>query len=119
MIVLELEAIGLRMKTSIANRTTNIRTDKKPPWVAKIIDFDTFGNFTFEREFLKPMVDYSRSNSVGSRDIYYYYHLYENNMYEIFEHSSWKHTSRYFAIIQGHNLIKKEKKDAILWISNI
>jgi len=48
--------------------------DKSTPtyWIAKIVGYTASG---FKFEFVKPVVDYSQSNSKQSRGVFYYWHL--------------------------------------------
>lgn len=74
------------------------------PWVAEIIGFHP--KFKFDRRFIKGYKDFSGSNSVGSRGIYSYYHLYPGNIYEVFSKVSWKSSERYFCeIINGKPIL--------------
>ena len=72
---------------------------------------------TFKRIFLKPIIDYSESNSKGTRGVYALYLLVPGKLYEISEPTSWKNTHRYHAIVKngklrilsGEILLKKDE----------
>jgi hypothetical protein len=116
-VTLEIEAIGLYQKISYLGSMIKVKS-RKPPWVAEILDFDDFGNYRFIREFVDPMVDYTRSNSVGSRGIYYYFHLFPGKLYEISGYETWEKNYRYFARVYDGQLIEMTKEEAIVWLSN-
>ena len=73
-------------------------------WCAEIIGLHP--KYKFDRRFLKPNVDYSQANGIGSRGVYLYYNLDENHIYEISEPKSWKRTDRYFAIVKDNKLCR-------------
>lgn len=68
------------------------------PWVARITGLLRDG--TLERRFLDGRKDYSQANSVGSRGIYYHYHL-PPGLYEVNHPEIWKRCRRYFARVAG------------------
>lgn len=69
------------------------------PWVAEIAGFK---GSNFEREFLDGHKDFSEANGVGSRGVYYYFHLREGRIYEVRELTSWKRDRRFFcSVVDG------------------
>lgn len=66
-------------------------------WVAEITGPDE--KYGLNRKFLNPKMDYSRSNSVGSRGIIAEYILSEGKIYEVKSQVSWKHADRYFCTV--------------------
>lgn len=68
------------------------------PWVARVTGLRRDGSF--ERQFLEGRKDYSQANSVGSRGIYYHYHL-PPGLYEVNHPETWKRCRRYFARVAG------------------
>lgn len=80
-------------------------------WVAKILG--ACEKYGFKREFLKPCLDYSKSNSKGTRGIWCSYFLQEDFIYEISKPVSWSTTDRYFAKIINGCLEKISKDDVV------
>jgi len=66
-------------------------------WIAEIIGYDE--KFKYARKFLKPNVDYSDANSVGSRGVYKYYWLETGKIYEVSSPQTWRRTDRYFCCV--------------------
>lgn len=66
-------------------------------WVAEITGPDeTYG---LRREFLRPKLDYSRSNAKGSRGIFAEYILESGHIYEVLARVNWKRSERYFCTV--------------------
>jgi len=76
---------------------------KKYWWVAKILGYDE--KYNYSREFIKGQLDYSESNSKGTRGVYLYYFL-DPGIYEVKKPTSWYASDRYF-ILSEHGKIKK------------
>lgn len=53
------------------------------PWVAMLTGFD--GKYIYQREFVKPRVDYSRANSKLSRYVYFQWWLESGHVYQVSE----------------------------------
>lgn len=75
------------------------------PWVAKL----SMGKYNLKREFLKSMIDYSKSNSVGSRGVYLYFIL-SPGFYEVKERISWKNSRRYFLCVEDSDHQREVEK---------
>jgi hypothetical protein len=84
---------------------------KKKYWAAKIVGIDP--KYKFSREFLNPKKDYSKSNSKGSRGIYYTYLLDSKNIYDVSEPVSWKNVDRYFCKVSKEGDIIKITEDEV------
>lgn len=66
-------------------------------WVAKVTGPDeTYG---LHREFLRAKIDYSQSNSKGSRGIFAEYILEQGKIYEVKAQVSWSRAERYFCTV--------------------
>lgn len=80
---------------------------KSRAWVAEIVKISS-GNF--KRNFLCAKIDYSESNSAGSRGIYKEFLLEYLKFYEISCPISWQHTDRYYAYFndEGENRLTLE-----------
>jgi hypothetical protein len=85
-------------------------------WAAEITGLDP--KYGFARKFLKPSVDYSEANSVGSRGVYRYYWLEEGKVYDVSSPKSWKRTDRYFCRVEDGNLIEMGKDEVKEWLKN-
>lgn len=111
-VTLKLELIGCWGKVHLTNLTVKVRTEKKKPWVAKIkgLSYQYDG---LEREFIKPLGDFSEANSVKSRGAFFYFHLFDGCIYEIYEHITWKKDRRYFVWVHDGQLIEIEKWEII------
>lgn len=70
----------------------------KRPWCAQIIGSDL--HYKFKRVFLKPKVDYTHSNSKGTRGIYYYFILESGEAYEVYDMVNWTKRDRYFCTVK-------------------
>lgn len=79
-----------------------IGTEK--PWVARVVGPDD--RFGLQREFLRPKKDYARANSVGSRGVISYFHLYEGHLYEVNSPQTWKGVRRYFCYVHNRELVE-------------
>jgi len=84
-------------------------------WVAHIA---SIRGRIIERRFLRPNVDFSRSNSVGSRGVYFYFWLEERKIYEVSAPISWRNTDRYFCRVENGQRIRMEKDEAEQWLKD-
>lgn len=103
MYTLSLESIGDDTR-DLWLKWRGITGESIPPsrcWVAKITG--KHSKFKYAREFIKPEKDYLLANGIGSRGVYFCYHL-ADGIYEISSPRSWKRTDRYFAKVTGQNL---------------
>lgn len=87
--------------------------DKSRPWVARLIGLDV--QHGFAREFLRGQIDYSQSNSVGSRGIYLYFAL-KDGVYEVNERTSWTKVRRYFILVDGAEYVEVAKEEVLQWL---
>lgn len=81
------------------------------PWVARITAVDPAGRF--EREFLDGQKDFSEANSIGSRGVYYYYHLRPGEVYEVRELVNWTKERRYFCCVEGGRIVEMSREEAL------
>lgn len=115
-VTLKIEGIGLYTKYPGTNRMVRDHSFKAP-WVAEIIGEDK--KFKYKREFLKPLCDYSEANSKKTRGIYFYYHLFPNKIYHIYEHLTWKKERKYYAHIVNGELKEITEEEVEKWIKCI
>lgn len=66
-------------------------------WVAEITGPDE--KYGLKREFVRAKLDYSRSNSKGSRGIFAEYILSSGKVYEVNSRVTWGRAERYFCIV--------------------
>lgn len=76
----------------------------KKPWVAKIVGLDP--QYKYARTFLPSVLDFSKTNSVGTRGVYMRFILESGFFYEINERVSWKNWTRYFCKVDSYGDIK-------------
>lgn len=94
-----LEAIGglpKRMfpKTGIPLIDITFEPIPSPCWIAEIKGFGI--RYRFDRVFVNGNVDYSKSNSKGTRGIFIWYVLESGHIYEVKESLSWSRIEQYF-----------------------
>ncbi len=90
--------------------------DKSRPWVARIIgrNLDT-GQLL--REFMRGQIDYSRTNSTGSRGVRLYFAL-DDGVYEINARETWQHTRRYFVRVTDGQYQEIAREEVLEWLAN-
>jgi len=93
---------------SIGNNSPKIIPQRA--WVARIRGICK--QYGFKREFVKPVVDIRKSNSVGSRGIYYFYFL-NDGIYEVKSPISWKYSDRYFCKVLNGKIERLTKEDVV------
>lgn len=86
-----------------------LQVKSRRPWVAIIKGLHP--DYGLEREFVDSIKDYAHANSVGSRGIYFCFHLYPGEIYEVRHFTSWKHEDRYFCHVWGGRLIRLPNKE--------
>ena len=74
-------------------------------WVAEIVGPDE--KYGLARNFLRAKLDYSRSNSKGSRGIFSEYILETGKIYEVKSQESWSKSNRYFCVVSDDGDIAK------------
>ena len=88
--------------------------NKSRPWVAMIKGYDE--KFGIAREFVRGQIDYSQSNSVGSRGVYLYYAL-KPGIYEVNERSTWSKVRRFFVRVEGAAYEEISKEEVEQWLN--
>lgn len=78
---------------------------RRRAWVAEIVGYED--KFYYARRFLRPVVDYSDANSVGTRGVYRYYWLELGKIYDVSEPLTWRKTDRYFCRVGELGNIEK------------
>ena len=80
-------------------------------WVAEITGPDE--KYRLKREFLKPKLDYSRSNGKGSRGIFAEYILESGKIYEVLSRENWRRSRRYFCkVTPDGDILEIPEEDA-------
>lgn len=103
---LKLERIGDNSDYGVVGRLVGYSHPK--PWVARIIGSDL--HYKFKRVFLKPKVDYTHSNSKGTRGVYYYFILESGEAYEVYDMINWTKRDRYFCTVKWNGDIMRLKE---------
>lgn len=108
------------MRSTISAEFRNWRTmkqlrafDKTTPtyWLARLVGFR---GSTFERQFVKPVIDFSEANSKLSRYVMYYWHI-EPGLYEgVFN----PNFDRQWVIADHGDVQFIEKHEAERWLSD-
>lgn len=88
----------------------------KSCWVAKITGLHP--KWKFEREFLKPSRDYSKSNSKGSRGVFDSYYPEYNFIHEVKAKYSWGSEERYFCTFDENGEHRLTEKEVIECLKN-
>ena len=88
---------------------------KHRDWVAKITGFNK--KHGFAREFVRPKIDYAKSNSVGSRGVYANYVLDDGCIYEVSAPQSWKRTEKYFCSVYDGEIVRITREEVDMWLS--
>ncbi|MEQ2441793.1 hypothetical protein [Solibaculum intestinale] len=90
---------------------TVVGVPPRSSWVAEVLGPSE--KYRLERNFLKPKLDYSRANGIGSRGVFAEYILESGKLYEVKSQESWSRTDRYFCIVdQDGDVIKISEEDA-------
>lgn len=125
--VLELEEIGenyhaYRRQAQLPHPPTErykgyLGPDTTRTWVAEIVGITLqAGAVQYQRRFLSPQKDYSRTNSTGSRGIYLYFYL-ESGIYEVHARESWHRARRYFIRVQANVITEISAEEVQQWQS--
>lgn len=84
----------------------------QPCWVAELVRW-----YPVDEEYLKRFldfkVDYSKSNSKGSRGVFYYYILESGRLYQIKKRTSWSKTRTFFAKVTNDGEIEEISEDEV------
>lgn len=84
------------------------------PWVAEIVGRGQFG---FRREFLRPNIDRSASNSKGTRGVMYHWALKLNRVYEAYRRTSWSASERMFLRANAEGTVDQiSRKEVEAWL---
>lgn len=78
--------------------------EHRGPWVAEIVGIDGAGKPI--RIFLWGQKSYRTSNGVGSRGVYFYYHLEPGKIYEVQAPRTWTRVDRFFCRHTGEKMVK-------------
>lgn len=81
------------------------------PWVARITGVRSDGGLC--REFIDGQKDFSEANGIGSRGVYYYYHLHPGAVYEVRELINWTRDRRYFCRVDGGRIVEISRTEAV------
>lgn len=87
----------------------------RKPWCAEV-ELQRKG---FSRKFLRGKIDYSMSNSKGSRGVMVWFTVESGRVYEIKRFNTWKSSTRIFLRVDSLGNIKEgNKEDAAKWLSD-
>lgn len=81
------------------------------PWVARLTGLDP--RFTFQREFVKGVYDYTYARRSQSRGVMVYFFL-APGLYDVFYPTSWKHERRYFIRVDEHGDIHEIEREKVI-----
>lgn len=112
--VIELEHIGdvpPRFRPWLAQVIRHTNT----AWVAQITGLDA--RYGLARRFIRPLTDFSRANSVGSRGVYGYYIL-DDGIYEVNRRLSWRNCRRYFVRAQDGQVAEISREEVMQCLAN-
>ncbi len=89
-----------------------------PPrqWVAEITGRSP--RFKYERQFLRGKIDYSKSNSVGTRGVYAYYILEDGKVYDVCSPQTWRRNDRYYCIVKDGQQVRLTEEDVDRWLKD-
>lgn len=80
------------------------------PWVAQICGLDD--KWGYQREFMRGVYDYTRTNNVGSRGTRIYYHL-PPGIYEVDRPVTWRRRERFFCRVDNNGDIHKLTREEV------
>lgn len=84
-------------------------------WVAEITGVDP--KYKYSRTFLKSKVDYSKSNSKGTRGVMHWFIMETGKIYEVEAPISWSRKERYFCkISEDGDIVKIDKEEVAKWV---
>lgn len=90
-----------------------IKPPSRKPWVARITGVDQ--KYKFKRDFLDSQVDFSQSNSKGSRGVYLYFYLYDG-VYQVYENLSWSKARKYFCCVETGEVCEIDEAEVRAWL---
>lgn len=94
------------------------RVPRLAPWVAEITG--PHPRYRLERRFLRHKTDYARSNSKGTRGIWWWWTLESGCLYETWYRTSWSASERRFITVSGAGDIGDVSAEAAAaWASTI
>jgi hypothetical protein len=91
---------------------TYLGWNKEHPYVSRITGL---GRGEFSKVEIHGYLDYSGSNSVGSRGIFKVYFL-DDGLYEVLERPSWKRNKLYYLLIEDETKTKMSLEEAVRWL---
>jgi len=90
---------------------------RRNSWICEITGFHY--KYKYSRAFLRYDIDFTDSNSTGSRGIFAIYTLETEKVYEIKSQVSWKGILQYFAIVTDDGYIEEISKEEVdEWLKN-
>jgi hypothetical protein len=87
--------------------------NKSQPYVARLNGTGSEGEFS--KVFIHGYLDYSKSNSKGSRGIYKTYFL-DDGLYEVFERVTWQRSRMYYLMIANGQKTEMTLEEAYQWL---
>lgn len=87
------------------------------PWVARLTGYSELTN-KFKHEFVSGQIDFSESNSKGSRSVFLFFWLESGWVYLVRERVSWRRSVDWYAAIsEDGDVVKIKREDAVLCLS--
>lgn len=94
---------------------TYLGCNQSRAWCARLTGYDAQRRYI--RAFVHGQIDYSQSNSTGSRGVYIYYAL-ADGIYEVNERISWKHVRRYFIRVENTTITEITQEEVDTWLQS-
>ncbi len=117
--VLTIESFNYSSPNALLNSIPVARVLFKMPsnsWVARIIGVDP--KYGFAREFLRPKIDYSNSNSKGTRGVTKSFFLEHGGIYHVSSQYSWKGVDKYYCKSTQHGIERLTKEEVSECLKN-
>lgn len=91
---------------------------REMPWCAELVGRDTRYQPQYQR--MTSQVSYVDANGVGSRGVYFYYHLRSGPIYAVFAHESWRRSRHYhLTVSDGGDPVEVGIKEVSQWLDGI
>lgn len=72
----------------------------------------------YRREPLRGKRDYAEANGSGTRGVFVYYTVESGHLYEVSAPLTWKHTDRYYCIVDdAGRIVRLSEEEARAWLS--
>ena len=85
----------------------------QPAWVDHVTGI---GPQQIIKQRIRGNVDYSQANSVGSRGVYEYFFLQEQEVYHVSSPETWKRADQYFCRIDQGEIVRMSMEEVVEWL---